>query len=470
MNSKVFTQIDQDNFALLSGDYNPVHIDPIFARRTLFGSSILHGVHGLLYSINLWLLSHQSEVTITGIRSKFYKPIKLNKEVTFYQKSSNSNQVELTLSCDGTLMTRVQITYKEKRNSTDIFFDEILPPEADPLNPPKEEISSIESFLDLFLPKDNMNDSFPYLFHFLDLNQISEILATTRLVGMICPGLHSIYSELFLETNRANKSKNLKFKVSSFDRRFGMLEMKLAGPTLKGKIIAFSRPANKEQISMKEANKLKLSKEFTNQRAVIIGGSRGLGEVVAKIISAGGGSVRISFHQGMQDALNICNEIKRAGGDADCFQFNVLEKPNPEKDILGEFKPTHIYYFATPLIPQTQNQSFNQEIYEDLCNYYVEGFQNTFLQFQGLIRNFFYPSTSYIDENPKMFLEYVAAKKKAEEILGVIEKKNKIIIFKPRLPKMATDQTVSLTSSDSEDAAPIMLKQLKEFIEKIDTN
>ena len=116
------------------------------------------------------------------------------------------------------------------------------------------------------------------------------------------------------------------------------------------------------------------------------------------------------------------------------------------------------------------NQSFNQEIYEDLCNYYVEGFQNTFLQFQGLIRNFFYPSTSYIDENPKMFLEYVAAKEKAEEILGVIEKKNKIIIFKPRLPKMATDQTVSLTSSDSEDAAPIMLKQLKEFIEKIDTN
>ena len=79
MNSKIFTQIDQENFALLSGDYNPIHIDPIFARRTLFGSPILHGIHGLFYSIDLWLSSYQSEVTITKIKVKFYKPIKLNQ-------------------------------------------------------------------------------------------------------------------------------------------------------------------------------------------------------------------------------------------------------------------------------------------------------------------------------------------------------------------------------------------------------
>ena len=217
---------------------------------------------------------------------------------------------------------------------------------------------------------------------------------------------------------------------------------------------------------MEEAGKFQLPKEFINQKAIIIGGSRGLGEVVAKLLSAGGGGVRIGFNQGKQDAVNICNEIKAAGEDAECFQFNVLEQPQPEKDILGTFIPTHLYYFATPLIPQTQNQSFNQEAYEELCNFYIKGFQNTVSQFEGLVTKFFYPSTSVINENPEMFLEYVAAKKKAEEILGVMENNNNIFIFKPRLPKMATDQTVSLTSSDSKAAAPILLKELKKFIDQ----
>tara|TARA_R110000868_G_scaffold63499_2_gene191577 strand:- start:7520 stop:7891 length:372 start_codon:yes stop_codon:yes gene_type:complete len=38
-----FSQADFDAFARLSGDANPIHVDPAFAARTRFGKTVAHG-------------------------------------------------------------------------------------------------------------------------------------------------------------------------------------------------------------------------------------------------------------------------------------------------------------------------------------------------------------------------------------------------------------------------------------------
>jgi acyl dehydratase len=45
---RTFSQRDFDRFAVLSGDDNPIHVDPAFAARTRFGRTVAHGM--LLYS------------------------------------------------------------------------------------------------------------------------------------------------------------------------------------------------------------------------------------------------------------------------------------------------------------------------------------------------------------------------------------------------------------------------------------
>jgi len=45
---RTFTQVDFDRFAALSGDDNPIHVDPAFSARTKFGRTVCHGM--LLYS------------------------------------------------------------------------------------------------------------------------------------------------------------------------------------------------------------------------------------------------------------------------------------------------------------------------------------------------------------------------------------------------------------------------------------
>ncbi len=46
---RTLTQDEFDRFARLSGDDNPIHVDPDFSARTKFGRTVAHGV--FLYSI-----------------------------------------------------------------------------------------------------------------------------------------------------------------------------------------------------------------------------------------------------------------------------------------------------------------------------------------------------------------------------------------------------------------------------------
>ncbi len=69
---RIFTQGDFDRFAALSGDDNPIHVDPQFAARTRFGKTVAHGM--LLYS---------SVCALLGTRTPGPGTLQLNQELIF---------------------------------------------------------------------------------------------------------------------------------------------------------------------------------------------------------------------------------------------------------------------------------------------------------------------------------------------------------------------------------------------------
>ena len=78
-----FSEQDVNDFARISGDFNPIHVDPEFAKTTIFGQRIVHGV--LVSSLFSSLLAEEvpgKGSIYLGQTYKFQKPVFLDQTVT----------------------------------------------------------------------------------------------------------------------------------------------------------------------------------------------------------------------------------------------------------------------------------------------------------------------------------------------------------------------------------------------------
>jgi len=316
--------------------------------------------------------------------------------------------------------------------------------------------------LDMSLNPNLASQLFPNLTrHFCPL-QSAILLGMSRLVGVECPGLQSIFSELRLVETNTGDLKGIKYHVAEFEDRYGLTLIAVSAPGLNGKITAFLRPVPQAQADYSIFKKLVKEDEFAGQRALIVGGSRGLGEVAAKLLAAGGADVQLTYHLGKDDAQKVTNDIISVGGHASNFSLDILQS---KKDLVGAAVPTHLYYFASPIISGSGKSKFSPSLFKSYCDYYVNGFAEIVENLQRLgLRNVFYPSTVFINEMPPNFLEYVMVKNAGEVLCqGLAMKYPEMYFHCPRLPKMATDQTVSFTPSQNPTPAPIVLTALQNF-------
>ncbi len=470
MISSKFTLKDQIAFAELSGDHNPLHIDAIFARRSLFGSLVVHGIYSVLWSLNSWLEDKSSDIELTSIRAVFPKPVRVGEEVSISIESENKGQFRIELKSGGAVTTIIDTEWVKSERKDISCFKTGFPDKRQPRHLSEDEIASSSGTLDLYLNVEAAARIFPSLMRCVSPSQVAIILGTTRLVGVECPGINSMYSALHLKVNDSLEQKTMTYEVTKLDKRFDLVFMKITAPGMTGTIKAFVRPTHQEQVSYLQMKTLLKNNEFSGQRALIIGGSRGLGEVSAKLLSAGSAEVKITYNQGEEDAQRIVKEINSNGGNANYLQFDIL---SPEKSSLfrslSEWAPTHLYYFATPFIFSGVKGVFSPEMFKKFCDYYITGFMKTLipLSTSGL-KNVFYPSTVAIDEMPEDMHEYTATKMAGETLCKfLIDTYKDLTVYYPRLERLSTDQTVSLLPVHNQDPVPIMLNHLRHLRDSV---
>jgi acyl dehydratase len=68
--SRTVSQEDIDRFADLTGDYNKIHLDAEYAKQTMFGGTISHGLLTISMSLGLWFdlrVTNDSIITFLGL-------------------------------------------------------------------------------------------------------------------------------------------------------------------------------------------------------------------------------------------------------------------------------------------------------------------------------------------------------------------------------------------------------------------
>ena len=470
MTTRTFNLADQLEFARLSGDYNPLHVDPVAARRSMLGGAVVHGVHGLLWALDAWSRDRPIPAGIRSIRANFRTSIRLGDAVTYAAIADSAGHAQLHLLVDGSASTKIKIQWQPSPSQSANLYAVGCPPRQEPRAVAMDDAGGASGSVPLYLDAVCAARLFPHLFGTVSPLQLAELLATTRLVGMECPGLHSLYSSLDVNFH-ADECGNgafsaLNYNVAKLDPRYGFVMMNINSANMTGKVDAFFRPAPQSQADCGSLHEIVNRGEFAGQRALVVGGSRGLGEVAAKLLAAGGADVKLTYHQGAADARRVVDEIASSGGLAGCLPLDVLDRDSRIDELLDQWTPTHLYYLASPFIARGKASGFSGPLFEAFCNYYVLGFSRLVEQLSARgLRRVFYPSTVFIDELPPEMSEYAAAKIAGEELCRFLLNAHPgIVIHKPRLPRMFTDQTAGFVPGEKEDPVPVILEHLRSMV------
>jgi hypothetical protein len=456
--NRTFLMSDQEIFGSFSADINPIHVDPVFARRTISGECIVHGIHGVMWALEYVLKKYN--LHISRFEAEFLKPITLGQEVVC---SIDLEQGRILLEYEKTTFTRIQFTSSENLIPQNIELQKI-PRLLQAEDRTFSNCSSSATQMFGFSGDEALATIlFPKLIQSFGLVFVCELAATSEIVGMRIPGLHSLFSGIEVTYTRSNNNHPV-FKTIQADERIGLLNLSVEATSLTASVRAFFRTPPTESPTIFEIEKSILKNEFSGVRALIVGGSRGLGELTAKIISAGGGEVTITYHTGRSDAESVQKQINEFGGVC-----NVAHLTADGDFIIHASNFNQIYFFATPKIAAESASSDNSKIYESYHKVYVQAFERLCSVFvdSDIKISVFYPSTTFLDSDKHSFPSYARAKLEGEELCEKIMKTTNIKILAPRLPRLETDQTLSIYKSKFPDPVEVFLPYIREMTAKI---
>jgi NAD(P)-dependent dehydrogenase (short-subunit alcohol dehydrogenase family) len=463
--SRIFSATDQKRFAGCSGDVNPIHMDPIAARRTQAGVCVVHGVHVALWAMDALSKVGKMSASIATLKVQFKNFVPVGSEAALRVVGETGTILRAMVSIDDVAVMSLAIGGGSiaAADAALLSMTTVLLSDA----------PRLMSFSDIpgcagWLPgtaEREIAHLFPHVAKLLGAGRVEAIARLSTLVGMVCPGLYSIFAGFDITmTAEADGITGLSFRVQSVDDRFRMADLAVIGHGIRGKVTALARPQPVAQQSLRSLAGKVTKDEFRGTTALVVGGSRGLGALTARIIAAGGGRVVITYVVGKVEAQEIAAEI----GTHACsvLRYDVQEEPLAQLSGL-EDDINELYYFSTPHIAHQRQAVFTSQLFERFCQFYINGFHSLCAALQSRERkrlSVFYPSSVFVNDRPRGMLEYTMAKAAGELLCAEMNRlAGGVRVVVRRLPRLLTDQTAAVMSLHDIDAFEILLPMIREM-------
>jgi acyl dehydratase/NADP-dependent 3-hydroxy acid dehydrogenase YdfG len=467
--TRQFGMADQLAFAALSGDYNPMHVDALAARRTQAGAPVVHGMHALLWALDALAAAELIGPQLCDIRAQFRKFIYLDVACELELTHSDGGAARAELCSNGLVLTTIQLRDGQRQVRAEFDSAEFAAPEVAvagnaPRVPALQDLAGLRGWTTAPGAVEQFESRFPRLARAIGTQRVIALAALSRLVGMVCPGLHSMFAAFAVDLVEANTQRaGVGFGVSKINQQFRLINMNVGGGGLSGTVTAFMRWPPVETPPMRFVSAAVPAGAFAGAVALVIGGSRGLGAVTAKAIAAGGGKVVITYAKGRDDAAKLAAEINAACGPGVCAALAYESSSDAASQLSAVPEGVNqLYYFATPpIFPRTSDQ-FSPEKFRELHSVYVDGFREVcrfvLERSRALRLTAFYPSSVIVEKVPPGFAEYAKAKAEGEKLCAAMMGQIaglKIVV--ERLPRVLTDQTATIALVEHADPLAVML-------------
>lgn len=410
-----FNENEGKEFAKISKDKNPIHIDKIYGYNSFYGYTIVHGVHIILKFLKI---KNISAINLF-LKINFLKGCEYNKII----KIKNVNRhgyVFYQLIQDGEIKAEIIVNrprqHNHKSNNTKYI---------------KKASFLINNY------RKNKFKNFKY-----DLDLTIALSYLSYYVGMINPGINSIITEITIKNlNKIINKNEVEIFSSSIDKRFSLIKNILK---YKNYIINFNsivRPQLKIDFAKPKQFMIKKIQSINNN-VLIIGGSSGIGyDLMNLLLYNKNINIITTFHK-----TQIIEKHKNL------IKLNINIEKNLRKifQIIDSYNPLIIYYFPTPKIILNTH---NIELIKLYKKYFID-IPIKIIKYSNKYKiNFFYPSTNYI--NQKKFYPYTNIKMLAEKKLHKLNDNNTMINIM-RIPEINTKQNLSIYKNNLQNFRDII--------------
>lgn len=476
-----FTKEDVDQFATLSGDVNPLHMDSLYARRTPYGQRVVFGALGVLKCLEN--LSFSDSLHLKTIKVEFHNAIfiDVDYEVSVQVVSGSTAHIKLTDNSRTLLKIDLERSDNVSECNPGSCFSQVDYLEfPDDLSKDAIEVGRIfegtyavkpRVAIDIPMAMDEDNKITQDIesvgvklaargYWFKPQFEQSIIMLTSYLVGMRAPGVQALFSKMeinFEQRLTPDSSFDYTLKIDKYEKEIGLLFLELnvftpeKGVVARASLQSFVRASLNLPTLEQVSYYLNLdNKKLHGKTALIIGGSRGLGATLVQSLVLSGVHVYLNFSQSLSEAIKLKESLQQyesnitfLQGDAADYDFCV----EINAKILREKEAIDIVICnacASPQPMQISNGSRNK-----IDNYIHDNFKlvsnplNVFVD--ALEKNngtFVAISSIYVETGAKDFPQYVALKNLVESLVksASLSYKNVSFII-PRPPKLLTDMS-----------------------------
>lgn len=453
------TEAMQTEFIEISGDSNPLHTDPLAARRLPFGRVAVHGLHLALDALDRTLATDPRRPD--RLRCTFRHPVGIGDDVTTAVTVTSDDEVSIAITHDVWTVADLEVGFAP---STDVDPDRAPsgPLAAlardDPAELDAADLADAAGEITIGGDVDLLRTRFAHLVSVLGEHVAAELVSLTRVVGMRAPGRHSLFSSFDIRIRAdSHGGDRLSYATERFDERFSSATIAVTGPTIEGQLRAFLRP---RPVESSVGSVRPFPDEFSGQRWLIVGGSRGLGAIAVILLTAGSADVRLTYRTGTDDALAVA-----AATGASAYPLDVTEAAGLDALLDDQWHPTHIGFFASPPIFDGVGGTYSDRLEQRFTDVYIGGLGAllTGLDVERL-RGLLWPSSEAAAHEVPGLAEYANVKRRGEQLCRDLgERHPDLVVATPRFPRLRTDQSTSFVPVEFGDAPETVLAALRHF-------
>ncbi len=396
-----------EDYIQLSQDASPIHVDASFAINVGFGGKVVHGAHLLELSLQE-ILSYGELKIVDSIRADFFTPVYVDQE--FLMKVETTDSV-----------TTVLIESGETRHAR-IMLRNV------PANEP------------------NLGFSIGLT------NQVlsAGIRALSRHVGMVDPGPAAILRKIEIYQGGDEFKSELGGGIRIHTSRIGMLNF-----TASSLINRHMNIDHEIKSATAAIGPSKLPQTLDGTQILIVGFGT-LGKIFLEIFAAGTAQNRQIFIMST-NPTKVLNYLSLRNFPTINIKILSLTDAIPDQIDL-------VFYTASPKIV-----SENPNNYLDLQKTYQNVYLNQLLQVDKRTKKrkgLFYPSSTYLDDEPENYKIYSGVKRESERMLLANNAEHPSTICIVRLPAFASRHHSFLIPTQGEKTIEEITKVISDTLGK----